>query len=58
MQYDTKEREIFEKAVRVGANSFKGMLELAGFLPPPSSEERLRRLGESIELMARSTMLK
>lgn len=43
-----------EKALRVGVDTLKGFCEFAGRLPPPSPEERVRRLEESVTLIVQS----
>lgn len=49
-----KEKEFEEKMARVGVDTLKSFCESAGLLPPPSPEERGRRLAESITLIVQS----
>lgn len=51
---EIREKEFEEKVARVGADTLKGFCESAGLLPPPSPEERVRRLAESITLVVQS----
>ena len=51
---ERKEKEFEEKVSRVGADTVKSFCESAGLLPPPSPEERVRRLTESITLIVQS----
>ena len=51
---EREEKEFEEKVARVGIDTLKSFCESAGLLPPPSPEERVRRLAESIVLFGES----
>ena len=53
---EIREKEFEEKMARVGIDTAKNLCESAGFLPPSSPVERVRRLARSIELIVLSIL--